>query len=70
MSSAKPPRRILLRTIAVIIALLAVVAALIAGVLAPYYVSTHIAQTLLLTLAALVTFAVIAWLGMRLSAAL
>src|ERR1700722_4705055 len=70
MSSAKPPRRILLRTIAVIIALLAVVAALIAGVLAPYYLSTHIAQTSLLTLTALVTFAIIVWLGMRLSAAL
>jgi len=70
LSSAKPPRRILLRTIAVIIALLAVVAALIAGVLAPYYLSTDIAQTSLLTLTALVTFAVIAWLGLRLCAAL
>jgi hypothetical protein len=70
LSSVKPPRRILLRTIAVIIALAAVVAALIAGILAPYYLSIHIAQTSLLTLIALVAFGVIAWLGMRLGAAL
>lgn len=68
--SAKQPRRILLRTIAVVIALVAIVAALIVGILAPYYLSVHVAQTSLLTLTAIVTFAVITWIGLRLSAAL
>lgn len=67
-SSAKPSRRILLRTVAVIIVLLAILAAFVAAVLAPYYLSVHIAQTSLLTLAALVTFGLIAWLGMHLGA--
>jgi hypothetical protein len=69
-SSAKPSRRILLRTVAVIMVLLAILAAFAAAVLAPYYLSAHIAQTSLLTLAALVTFGLIAWLGMHLGAVL
>jgi pimeloyl-ACP methyl ester carboxylesterase len=69
-SSAKPSRRILRRTVAVIIVLLAILSAFVAAVLAPYYLSVHIAQTSLLTLAALVTFGLIAWLGMHLGAAL
>ena len=63
-------RLIVARTIAVIIALVAILVALIAGILAPYYLSVHIVQTSLLALAALVTFAAVAWLGMRLCAAL
>jgi pimeloyl-ACP methyl ester carboxylesterase len=61
---------ILKRTSAVIIALLTVLAALVAGILAPYYLSVHVVQTTLLVLLALVTFAAIAWLGMRLCATL
>jgi len=69
-SSAKPSRSILLRTVAVIVGLVAALVALAAGILAPYYLSVHIARTSLLTLTAIVAFGVIAWLGMRLSAAL
>jgi pimeloyl-ACP methyl ester carboxylesterase len=69
-SSAKPQRRIWLRIMAGVIALVAIVAALIAGILAPYYLSVYVAQTSLLTLAALVSFGVIAWLGVRLVAGL
>jgi pimeloyl-ACP methyl ester carboxylesterase len=65
-----PPRRVVACIIAVITALVAVIAALAAGLLAPYYLSAHIAQTSFLTLTALLTFGVIAWLGMRLGAAL
>ena len=68
--STKPSRRILLRTVAVIVGLVAVLVALVAGILAPYYFSVHIAQTSLLTLTAIVAFGVVAWLGMRLGAAL
>jgi pimeloyl-ACP methyl ester carboxylesterase len=63
-------RRVLLRISAVIIALLTILAALLAGILAPYYLSVRVAQTSLLTLLAIVTFAAIAWLGMRLCATL
>ena len=69
-SSDKPPRRIFLRTIAVIVGMVAVLVALVAGILAPYYLSAYIAQTALLTLTAVVAFGVVAWLGMRLSAGL
>lgn len=68
--SSNPPRRILLRATAVIIMFVAVVAALVAAALAPYYLSAHVPQTPLLALTALVSFGVIAWLGMRISAAL
>ena len=69
-SSAKPQCRIFLRTIAVVIALLTVLAALVAAALAPYYLSAHAAQTSLLALTALVTFAAVVWLGMRFCAGL
>ena len=68
--STKPSRRILLRTVAVIVGLVAVLVALVAGILAPYYFSLHLAQTSLLTLTAIVAFGLVAWLGMRLGAAL
>jgi pimeloyl-ACP methyl ester carboxylesterase len=61
---------ILLRTIAVIAGLLAVAAALAAAILAVYYGAVFIAQTSILTVIALVAFAAIAWLGIRLGAAL
>jgi hypothetical protein len=68
--SAKPSRRILLRTVPVIIAAVAVIAALIAGILAPYYLSVHVVNTSLLTLLAVMAFGIIVWLGMCLCAAL
>jgi hypothetical protein len=55
--SANSPRCILLRTVALIIAPVTVFAALLAGVLAPYHLSVHIAQISLLALLAIGTFA-------------
>jgi pimeloyl-ACP methyl ester carboxylesterase len=69
-SSAKPSRRILLRTVSVVVGLVAVLVALVAGTLAPYYFSAHVAQTSLLALTAIAAYGVVAWLGMRLGAAL
>jgi hypothetical protein len=67
---AKSSRRILVRITAVIIALLAVCAALLGGILTPYFLSAHVAETSLLTLLAVATFGAIVWLGMRLCGAL
>lgn len=63
-------RRIVVRVLAALIALVAMVAALIAAILAPYYLSIYVAQTALLVLSGIATFAAVAWLGMRLCAAL
>jgi pimeloyl-ACP methyl ester carboxylesterase len=63
-------QRILLRITAVVAAILAISMALVAGILAPYYFSVHVAQVSLLTLTAVVSFGAIVWLGMRLCAAL
>lgn len=63
-------RRIWARITAVVIAPVAMLAALIAGVLLPYYLSVDLAQTWLLVLFGVLSFAAIAWLGMRLCAAL
>ena len=69
-SSMPSRRRTWLRVIGVSVGLLTLVAALIAGTLAPYYLSVRVATISLLTLLAIMTFAVIAWLGMTLCAVL
>jgi pimeloyl-ACP methyl ester carboxylesterase len=69
-TSPKSPRRVLLRIAAVVIALLALLAALTAAIFSPYYAAVYISKTSFLVLIALVTFAAVAWLGVRLSAAL
>ena len=69
-SSMRSRRRILLRITAVIVGLLTLAAALAAGILAPYCFSVRVATVSLLTLIAIASFGAIAWLGMRLCAAL
>jgi pimeloyl-ACP methyl ester carboxylesterase len=70
LSSTQPSRPILRRIISVIVGVLTPLAALVAGIFAPYYLSVHIPETSLLTLASILVFAAIAWLGLRLGAAL
>lgn len=64
----KSPHRMLSRTKAIVIALFTLVAALVAGILAPYYLAIVVAQTALLSLVAILSFAIVAWLGLRASA--
>ena len=66
----KSSSRIVVRTIAGIVAILAALAAAVAGILAPYLLSAHVAKTSVLALLAVVTFGAIAWLGMRFCAGL
>ena len=62
--------RILLRTIAIAVAVLASLAAAVAGILAPYCLAIVVSRTALLVGAAILSFAVVAWLGLRAAAAL
>jgi pimeloyl-ACP methyl ester carboxylesterase len=55
------------RIAAVLIFLLAVGAALAAGLLTPYFLAARTANILLLTISAVVSFAVLAWAGTKLS---
>ena len=66
----KSSSRIVVRTIAGIVAILAAFAAAVAGILAPYLLAAHVAKTSVLALLAVVTFGAIAWLGMRFCAGL
>ena len=67
---AKTSRRIGVRVLSGLIVFVATLVALIAGVLAPYYLSVYVAQIVPLVLTGVVSFAAVAWVGMRLSALL